>query len=42
MVVTSFNEVRIRVSWRKEILEFTLRLRKSIYNGEKELPVWRV
>ena len=42
LVVTSFNEVRIRVSWRKEILEFTLRLRKSIYNGEKELPVWRV
>lgn len=39
MVVTSFNEVRIRVSWRKEIIDFTLHLRKYIFHGEKELPI---
>lgn len=37
--MTSFNEVRIRVSWRKEIVEFALRLSKHIYHGEKELLV---
>lgn len=28
--MTSFNEVRIRVSWRKEIVEFALRLSKQV------------
>lgn len=37
--MTSFNEDRIRVSWRREIIEFTLRLRKYIYHSEKELPI---
>lgn len=37
--MTSFNQVRIRVTWRKEIVEFTLLLREYVNHGEQELPV---